>query len=244
MRWLDEEGLLQPVAPAPSRSCRRCFGAVGARDGRLFDHCPQCGPLRSDPLDGFVPVLYTTDGALESMLHSFKDWHERGLADHTWLKIPLGCILADFWGRHAACVDQFYGRFDLVLAVPSDNRTRRYSQLSLINELRQTPTLDLVEGVVMRDFTQRRPPRRGYEPGAYVVPDPRLVAGRAILLVDDTWTTGATLRSTAGALKLAGAASVVAFTLGRQLSPGFGNSADLLHEIGGRSWSATCVLCA
>ncbi len=51
--------------------------------------------------------------------------------------------------------------------------------------------------------------------GAFTVSDPDAVAGRAILLIDDILTTGATARAAARALRRAGAASVWVATLAR-----------------------------
>jgi predicted amidophosphoribosyltransferase len=47
------------------------------------------------------------------------------------------------------------------------------------------------------------------------------VAGRALLLVDDVCTTGATLAAACRALKEAGASSVLAYTLARAKPPGY-----------------------
>ncbi len=51
--------------------------------------------------------------------------------------------------------------------------------------------------------------------GAFAVPRPSLVAGRAVLLVDDIYTTGATARAASQALLQAGAASVWVLTVAR-----------------------------
>jgi ComF family protein len=57
--------------------------------------------------------------------------------------------------------------------------------------------------------------RRDTVVGAFEVRHPRLVAGEEILLVDDVFTTGATVSSCAEALITAGAANVYVLTLAR-----------------------------
>ena len=57
--------------------------------------------------------------------------------------------------------------------------------------------------------------RRRNVRGAFRVPDPTRVAGRNVLLVDDVFTTGATVDACAKALKRAGAAKVQVLALAR-----------------------------
>jgi predicted amidophosphoribosyltransferase len=61
---------------------------------------------------------------------------------------------------------------------------------------------------------------------ALAVPDPALVAGRRILVVDDVFTEGSTLREVARALVLAGATEVAGLVLARQpwVEPRWGRS--------------------
>ena len=59
--------------------------------------------------------------------------------------------------------------------------------------------------------------------GAFVVRHPRLVANEDILLVDDVFTTGATVSACAEALTRAGARSVSVLTIARAIGPRRGN---------------------
>src|SRR5215471_645222 len=56
---------------------------------------------------------------------------------------------------------------------------------------------------------------RVLDPGRFWAPRP--VAGKAVLLLDDTWTSGGTAQSAAVALKRAGAPSVAVVVVGRHL---------------------------
>jgi predicted amidophosphoribosyltransferase len=51
--------------------------------------------------------------------------------------------------------------------------------------------------------------------GAFALRSPEAMNGKRVLLIDDVFTTGATLNECSRVLKHAGAASVTAFTLAR-----------------------------
>ncbi len=57
--------------------------------------------------------------------------------------------------------------------------------------------------------------RRETVAGAFLVKRPRLIAGERVLLIDDVFTTGATVSECAFVLKAAGASSVFVLTIAR-----------------------------
>ncbi|MGH3284373.1 MAG: hypothetical protein ACRDPD_06765, partial [Streptosporangiaceae bacterium] len=56
-------------------------------------------------------------------------------------------------------------------------------------------------------------------------------AGASVLLLDDTWVSGASAQSAAGAFKLAGARHVAVIVVGRHVNPGDAASAPLLASL-------------
>jgi hypothetical protein len=62
---------------------------------------------------------------------------------------------------------------------------------------------------------------RGLDPGRFRAPGP--LAGAAVLLLDDTWTSGGSAQSAAVALKRAGAGPVAAVVLGRHVPAATGS---------------------
>lgn len=79
---------------------------------------------------------------------------------------------------------------------------------------------------------------RALDPGRFEAP--RALAGAAVLLLDDTWTTGGTAQSAAVAIKAAGARSVTVVVLGRHLPPSAG-AARLVPSATGPAWPVPAV---
>lgn len=57
------------------------------------------------------------------------------------------------------------------------------------------------------------------------------LAGAGVLLLDDTWTTGARVQSAAYALKRAGVSRVVVVVLGRHVNPGYAGWKPIIDAI-------------
>jgi orotate phosphoribosyltransferase len=72
----------------------------------------------------------------------------------------------------------------------------------------------------------------------------RSLHGEPVLLIDDTWTTGANAQSAAAALKLAGAGSVAAVVIGRHVNRDWhGNELKLRALATPFDWRG-CALCS
>jgi len=115
---------------------------------------------------------------------------------------------------------------DLIAPVPlhpKRERERGFNQaLLLARELARIGGLPLDEhSVVRRLHTERHragmdaKARRKSVAQAFAVRHPKLVAGQRLLLVDDVFTTGATVSACASAIKEAGAAEVFVLTIAR-----------------------------
>ena len=106
---------------------------------------------------------------------------------------------------------------------PERERERGFNQASLLaRELARLSRLALEEhSVVRRIHTDRHRAgmdaraRRDSVAKAFAIRHPKLIADQRVLLVDDVFTTGATVSACAGVLKEAGAKDVLVLTLAR-----------------------------
>lgn len=106
---------------------------------------------------------------------------------------------------------------------PERERDRGFNQAALLaRELARLSQLPLDEySVARRVQTERHRAgmdaraRRDSVSAAFAIRHPKLVAGRRVLLVDDVFTTGATVSACAAVLKEAGAEEVFVLTLAR-----------------------------
>jgi ComF family protein len=117
-------------------------------------------------------------------------------------------------------------RAKLIIAVPlhpERERERGFNQaLLLARELSRLSGLPLDEhSVTRRIHTERHRAgmdsiaRRSSVANAFTVRHPKLIAGQRLLLVDDVFTTGATVSACAASLKDAGAEEVFVLTVAR-----------------------------
>jgi len=191
-------------------------------------------------LDAIVPIAYSV---AHEQLHHDLVRYKRG-AD-PWVEIAtarLALILRRFLAAHEACVAAAAGvdRFDLVAAVPSGvaGRDEHHPLRRIVGEL-VASTAVRHERLLRRSGADLRP--RGFDPGRYEAVRP--LAGASVLLIDDTWTTGASAQSAAAALKAAGAGRVGAVVIGRHLNRDWCQNDLRLRRTAGPFSFSVCALC-
>ena len=205
--WADFTLIQGPV-------CRRC--------GRPFDspetlsHSPDHVCLacrRALPLfDQALSVGYF-EGSLREAVHQFKYRPCRNLGS------PLG----DWMAANVRLVMDI----DLVMPVPlhvSRLKERGFNQaLLLAHRMSKTHGIPFsCDNLYRTRPTRPQVELKGVEriinvAGAFAIRQPEVVADRNVVLIDDVFTTGATMNECASVLKQAGASHVTAFTLARAI---------------------------
>jgi hypothetical protein len=194
-------GLYQPVQAG---SCCVCRGPVQPGYRRCYQ-CEQHEFLGAGLLaDAVVPISYAVRGsAFAGDLWRYKS----GRASPATLLALLLVFLHD----HGDCVWHYAGMPapDHLAVVPSGcGRTGAHPLLRLVAPYLRLPQA----GLVMRQG----------KPGRFLSVDrfaADSAAGANVLLLDDSWVSGASVQSATVALKLAGARRVAAVVLGRHLNP-------------------------
>lgn len=232
LHWLAEQGVTPSVTPHEQGVCQRCFGPTGRTDdGSTWARCFDCQKVYRGVVDGVLPVCFSVQDGLEGAV-----WRAKHDGTQEWLRVPLASLLHAFLERHYRCVEQRHGQVDIVTVVPSHVSTRGgWDHLKRLHgsvrPWRQPWDLDLL--VKLRD-DRAESRRKAVTPDLFALGPGRDISGSCVLLVDDTYTSGGTLASAAYTLKSAGAATVAAVTLGRQLNRGHLDSQELLATLPGR----------
>jgi hypothetical protein len=214
--------MLNPLPPTAADVCGVCLTFT---DG--FSTCYACGH-HDRFADAVLPISYSVAfSQLHTALRQYKRGHERAQRQ---FQPQLAAVLWRFTALHERCLArrvQVDG-FDLVTTVPSSSRERdeHHPLRHLVGEV-IAPTRTRYQRVLMRSGTPV--PDRTVDPGKYnATVDLR---GESILLIDDTWASGANVQSAAGALKTAGAGAVGVIVIGRHLKDDYRDNADRLKSV-------------
>ncbi len=189
--------------------CRRCLNLT---DG--YQRCYACTRLESW-LDAMAAISYSV--AHEQLHHALAGYKRSPATVADRFTIELAAVLWRYLAGHEACLARaaWIDAFELVTVVPSSTRERdRDHPLSRIVGELTGATRARFERLLCRSSTPVAP--RGFSPEKYDAIGG--LKGRSVLLIDDTWTTGANAQSAAAALKTAGAGPVAAVVIGRHVN--------------------------
>jgi ComF family protein len=203
--WADFAPILGPLC----RSCGRPFESDEALTHSPEHRCYECR-INPPGFDMALSIGYF-EGPLREAIHQFKYRPCRALGR------PLG----DWMASQIRMVNEV----DLIIPVPlhrSRLRQRGFNQALLlaseINRFCHAP-------LSFDNLYRARPTRPQVEltgnerlknvAGAFKVHRPEELQGKRIILIDDVFTTGATLRECASVLRKAGTIEVTALTLAR-----------------------------
>ena len=231
-------GLYENVMLGPRRGSSVCSTCFNFTDG--YARCYACdhGLL---VLDAVAPISYSV--AREQLHHALASYKRLDGDVARRLGASLAAILWRFLAEHERCLARAAGtdRFELVTTVPSGDRTRddRHPLRWIVGEL-VAPTRDRHERLLRR--SEAEVPQRSFSPEKFVATTP--IDGRSVLLIDDTWTTGASAQSAAAALKAAGGGAVAAIVIGRHLNREWHENDKRIRGIARPFDWSKCALCA
>ncbi len=231
-----QTGLLCPV-------CGESLGMENARFAGGYGASGMvCTPCRRLPPEFLQAVAYGVyEGALREMIHLLKYDGIRALTG------VLGEALAETIETLGDLANHD-GQELLVVAVPlfrARHAERRFNQAEVLADAAiqtlhaRRPSLNLrsAHGALRRvkqtksQFTLTPKGRRTNVRGAFAVTNPQTVCDAHVLLIDDIYTTGATVRECARVLRKAGAKRVYVATLARAQTDAVGawdgNRADV-----------------
>jgi predicted amidophosphoribosyltransferase len=233
---------LVSVLPPGRGVCATCWRAVDPG----YRLCYPCRTAQDTLGRRLADVVVPIALAVKRQQFAHELWHYKYDADdrvRQRLEIRLAAVLWRFLGQHETHVAQAVGvpRFDVVTTVPGTrSRADAHPLVRIVGTLvgqtrdRYQPLLTLgpdgsVEGraVLVNRFRASQ----------------AITGQPAVLLLDDTWTTGGRAQSAAIALRDAGAARVAVVVMGRHFDRDFGTGETYYREAKARkfTWDTCCL---
>jgi hypothetical protein len=233
MRLRSAVPAIYPVQ-APPQACVVCRGPVRPGLARCYQ-CERHVFLAPGLLaDVVVPISYAVKGtALGTDLWRYKSRR----APSGCARTSLQALLIAFLHDHGACVWPPGGMpgLDRLAVVPTGcGRPDPHPLLELAAPYLRLPATRLAirPGTQGRELDVHRfrvDPADPADPADPVNPTP--AGGGGVLLLDDSWVSGASAQSACAALKLAGARRVAIVVLGRHLDPADPAAGPLLARL-------------
>ncbi len=233
--------LYENVLLGPRRGpdvCSTCFNFTAG-----YARCYACayGQPEQPALDALAPISYSI--AREQLHHALASYKRLDGDVARRLQAILAAILWRFLTDHEPCVARAANTeaFDIVTTVPSGDGARddQHPLRTIAAEL-AGPTRERYRRLLRR--TDAAAPLRTFSATKFEATTN--LDGQAILLIDDTWTTGASAQSAAAALKSAGAGPTAAVVIGRHLNREWHENDRRIRGIAQPFDWGVCALCA
>jgi hypothetical protein len=223
------------MSPRPGPEvCETCFNLTHG-----YSRCYACSHGQNW-LDALAPISYSI--AREQLHHALASYKRLSGEPARRLSAELAALLWRHLSGHEPCVASAAGvaQFELVSTVPSGIRERdeQHPLRQIVGEL-VGPTRDRHERLLERSDAEVPP--RTFALNKFRAR--RALNGETVLLIDDTWTTGASAQSAAAALKTAGAGAVAAVVIGRHLNREWHENDERLRRLTRPFDWTRCPLC-
>lgn len=214
------------LVPPPSAASDVC---PGCSSWRQPEHplCHNCYAARNElksVCQAVIPIsLYARPSAFRDIISQYKD-RQSGVdekldilpsdtsREHCARQIQL--ILGRFLLEIIPLLEAQEQRWDYITVVPSGWRTGDHPLVAILRAIDVGVIWQPLIRVPDEPLSHNHPNERGFK-----VVEP--VEGRSILLIDDVFTTGASIHSAASALNTAGANVVAGIVIARRIQPKF-----------------------
>lgn len=192
--------------------CIKCGKSIDILD---MDRCPECTGYGYYFTRGYTSSIY--EGLIKEGIHYFK------YNSHTYLSKTLAGLMIDFALEY---ID--LNTIDAIVSVPlhwRKQRDRGFNQSKILGKILSKNTkIPFIQKGLFRikairpqvEFPRRE--RITNVSGAFKVTSPKNFLNKHVLLIDDVFTTGATLNECSKILLESGAKEVWVFTLARGVS--------------------------
>jgi predicted amidophosphoribosyltransferase len=204
--------------------CDVCHGSPNPGWDRCFS-CAQTVRQVSRPVELIVPItLCEAMGQMHHVLRSYKDSPDQGV--RTTMRLRIAALLYRFLATHRNCIVNAAGYdWDVITTVPSSTGRAGAHPLELV--IQHITPVEREHATLLRRGSGQLGHNRASDDGYEVT---QHVNGRSVLLVDDTFTSGARGQSAASALQVAGARVVAMVPIGRYIRPDYSPTTQELWD--------------
>lgn len=230
--------------------CRICMGPTRTKNGSS-EHWEICWPCQqhqsisdispgelADTIGFIIYALENEDGSVDQSLRDMYQYKQipPGQSSHQGISEPgqrIRTLLYTTLRDNLPVLAQTISPVEVITHVPSTSSTPGRDREALANALDSAlgHISDIAphQRLLTPSDAQSSPPRT-INPARFSVTNPAAVAGQHVLLVEDTWVTGASAQSAAISLHRAGAHQVTVVCIARMLKGGWKDGAYLTSK--------------